>query len=71
MAGNSAHYGAGVAIKAFVAVIVADALDHFANEIVKVDEGVGGDLAQDHYKTGLGGGLTGYTGAGILLKAGI
>ena len=71
LAGNGAHHRAGVAVKALLAAVVADALDHPADEFVEVHESVGGDLAQHHHEAGLGGGFASHTAAGVLLQAGI
>ena len=62
---------AGVAVEALVAAVVADFLDHLAHEIVEVDKGAGGDLAENHDKAGLGGGFACHAAAGVLLEAGI
>ena len=57
------HHAAGVAIKALVRVVVADLVDHVADERVVVHVRLAGDLTGDDDQTGLGHGLAGYAGA--------
>ena len=54
-------------------LLVAESIspDHPAHEFVKVDKGAGGDLAEDHHKTGLGGGFAGHAAARVLIQAGV
>ena len=71
LAGNGREHAAGIAIEALLAAVVADLLDHSADEFVKVDEGVGGDLAEQHHKAGLGGNFAGHPAHRILFETGI
>lgn len=71
LAADGREHGAGVAVEAFFAAVVADLLDHLAHQFIEVDERLGGDLAEYHHKTGLGGGFAGHAAAGVLLQAGV
>ena len=71
LAGNGREHAAGVAVEALFAAVVADLLDHLADQFVKVDEGVGGDLAQQHHEAGLGGHFAGHPAHRILFETGI
>ncbi len=62
---------ASLVVETLGRVIVADILDGVADNLLVVDLCLGGDLAEDHDHTGLGGGLTGNLGEGILSQAGI
>ena len=45
LAGDGGHDRTGVSIETFFAAIVTDVLDHLADQVIKIDKGVGGDLA--------------------------
>ena len=62
---------AGLVVEALVGRVVANVLDGIADNLLVVKVGLGGDLAEDHDHTGLGGGLTGNLGEGVLPQAGI
>ena len=53
---------AGVAVEAFVRMVVADGVDGLADQLRDVDVGRGRDLAGHHDKTGREQGLAGHTG---------
>ncbi len=61
LAGNRGKNGTGVAIEAFGAVVIADFFDHFANQFVKIDKGIGRDFTQNHHHPGFGSRFTGHT----------
>ena len=69
--GDGREHAAGIAVKAFIGGVVADAVDHLAHQVVEVDEGVGGDLSEDHHVAGLGGGLAGHARTRVLGEAGV
>ncbi len=71
LGGNGGENAAGVAVEALLGAVVADTADHLAHELVKVDEGGGGDLAEDHHVAGLGGGFARHARARVLLEAGV
>ena len=71
LGGDGGKHAAGGTVEALFGAVVADAGDDLAHELIEVDEGGGGDLAEDHDVAGLGGGLTCHAGAGVLLEAGI
>lgn len=61
----------GLVVEALGGVIVADVLDGLANNLLVVELGLGGDLAEDHDHAGLGGSLASDLGEGVLGQAGI
>jgi hypothetical protein len=61
----------GLVVEALGGVIVADVLDSVADNLLVIDLGLGGDLAEDHDHTGLGGSLASNLGHGVLSQAGI
>lgn len=61
---------AGLVVEALVGVVVTDLLDGLTDNLLVVDAGVGGDLAEDHDHTGLGSGLTSDLGVGVLAISG-
>ena len=71
LAGNGRKHSAGIAIEALLAAVVPNLLDHPADEFVKVDEGVGSDLAEQHHEAGLGGNFAGHPAHGVLFEAGV
>jgi len=62
---------AALVVEALVTVVVTDLLDGLTDELVVVNDSVGGDLTEHHDHTGLGGGLASYTRVGILSEASI
>ena len=68
---NGDEQVAGLVIEALGGVVVANVLDSITNDLLVVNVGAGGDLAEDHDHAGLGGSLTGDLGEGVLLEAGI
>lgn len=58
-------------VEALGGVIVADVLDGLADNLLVVELGLGGDLAEDHDHAGLGGSLASDLGEGVLGQAGI
>lgn len=62
---------AGLVVEALVGRVVADLLDGIADDLLVVDVGLCGDLAEDHDHAGLGGSLASNLGEGVLLEAGI
>ena len=62
---------AGLVVKAFGGVVVADVLDGIADDLLVVEAGLGGNLAEDHHHAGLGGRLAGDLGEGVIPQAGI
>ena len=65
------EHGAGVAVEAFAAVVIADAGHDAARQLVEVDLGPSGDLAEEHDEARLGGRLAGHARSGILRQAGV
>lgn len=61
----------GLVVEALGGVIVADVLDGLADNLLVVELGLGGDLAEDHDHAGLGGSLASDLGEGVLGQAGI
>jgi len=61
----------GLVVEALGRVIVANVLDCVADNLLVVDLGLGGDLAEDHDHAGLGGSLASDLGEGILSQASI
>lgn len=61
----------GLVVEALGGVIVADVLDGLADNLLIVELGLGGDLAEDHDHAGLGGSLASDLGEGVLGQAGI
>ena len=61
----------GLVVEALGGVVVTDVLDGIADDLLVVELGLGGDLTEDHYHTGLGGGLAGNLGEGVLSQAGV
>jgi hypothetical protein len=62
---------AGLVVEALVGAVVANVLDRIADNFLVVEVCLGGDLAEDHDHTGLGGRLTGDLGERVLPEAGI
>ena len=60
-----------VGVEAVAGVNVADGADGLPGHGLVIDLGGGGDLAADQAEVGGDHGLTGHTGAGILLEAGV
>lgn len=58
-------------VEALGRVIIADALDGLADDLLVVNLGLGGDLAKDHDHAGLGGRLASDLGEGVVGQAGI
>ena len=69
--GDGDLHAAGIAIEALLAVVVADVENDLAHQLIEIDVGAGGDLAQQHDKAGLGGAFARHARHGILLQAGI
>ena len=63
--------GAAVAVKAALAVDIADVTHHLAGDLGDVYVAGGGDLAHDVDHAGGHGGLTGHPGVGVLLDDGV
>lgn len=61
----------GLVVETLGGVVVANVLDGVSDNLLVVEGGLGGDLAEDHDHTGLGGGLASDLGEGVLLEAGI
>jgi hypothetical protein len=61
----------GLVVEALGGVIVTNVLDSVTDNLLVVDLGLGGDLAEDHDHTGLGGSLAGNLGQGVLGQAGV
>ena len=62
---------AGLVVKALGGVVVSDVLDGIADDLLVVDGGSSGDLAEDHDHAGLAAGLAGNAGGLVVLDAGI
>ena len=62
---------AGLVVEALLRAVVANVLDGLTNDLLVVDAGLGGDLAEDHDHAGLGGCLASYLGEGVILEGGI
>jgi hypothetical protein len=71
LAGDGGHHRAGVTVETCAAVVVPDVDHHLTHQLVKVDEGVGGDLAEHHHEAGFGRGFACHPGAGVLRQAGV
>ena len=61
----------GLVVEALLRVIVADVLDGITDDLLVVKASTGGDLAEDHDHTSLGGSLASDLGEGVLRQAGI
>jgi len=66
LSGNGGLDAAGIAVEALAAVIKADIDHNLTDELVEVDESVGGDLAEKQNETGLDRCFAGYASGGIL-----
>lgn len=62
---------ASLVVETLVRAVVANVLDGVADDLLVVEAGLGGDLAEDHDHTGLGRGLASDLGERVLLQAGI
>jgi hypothetical protein len=62
---------ASLVVEALVGRVVADVLDSVSYDLLVVQSGLGGDLAEDHDHSGLGGSLASNLGQRVLGKAGI
>ena len=62
---------AGVAVKAVLGPVIADAADHFPGDLGDVHVAVGADLPHDVDEASGSGGLTGHTAQGILGQDGV
>lgn len=62
---------AGLVVEALVGVVVANVLDGITDDLLVVEAGLCGDLAEDHDHAGLGGRLAGNLGERVLTQAGI
>jgi hypothetical protein len=62
---------ASLVVEALLGRVVADVLDGVTDDLLVVDLGLGGDLAEDHDHAGLGGTLASDLGERVLLEAGI
>ncbi len=71
LAADGGENRAGVAVEALLAAVVADLLDHLADELIEVDECLGGDLAEHHHEAGLGHRFASHPAARVLLQAGV
>lgn len=60
---------AGLVIEALLGVIVTNLLNGFADDLLEVDDGLGGDLTEDHDHASLCGGLAGHLGTRVLSQA--
>lgn len=58
-------------VEALGGVVVANFLDGATNNLLVIEESLGGDLTEDHDHTGLGGGFAGNTGVRVLCEAGV
>jgi hypothetical protein len=63
--------GAGIGVEAVDCVVIADRLHHSANQILKVDVGLGSDLAGDDDEAGAGQGFTGHAAVHIFPQASV
>jgi hypothetical protein len=61
----------GLVVETLGRVIVTDVLDSVTDNLLVVDLGLGGDLAEDHDHAGLGGSLASNLGHGVLGQAGV
>jgi hypothetical protein len=57
---------ATLVVDAVLGVVVADAFDRFARDLLKIDRGPGGDLAGHDHQAGVNQGLGGHTGEFVL-----
>ena len=64
---DGGEHAAGVAVKAALGVVVANVLDHLADDGGDIHIAGGGNLAHDVDDAGGGGGLTGHVSLGVLL----
>lgn len=62
---------AGLVVEALLGRVVANVLDSVTDDLLVVDLGLGGDLAENHDHAGLGGSLASDLGERVLLEAGI
>jgi hypothetical protein len=62
---------ASLVVEALLGRVVANVLDGVTDDLLVVDLGLGGDLAEDHDHAGLGGSLASDLGERVLLEAGI
>ena len=62
---------AGFVVETFGRIVVADVLDGIADNLLVVDTGLCGDLAEDHHHAGLGGCLTSDFGEGVIFQASV
>lgn len=62
---------AGLVVEALGGVVVTDLADGFADDLLEVDLGLGGDFTEDHDHTSLRRGLAGNLGERVLSQAGI
>ena len=60
---------ASFVIEALLRVIITNLLDGVTDDLLEVDPGFGGDLAEHHDHARLGGGLAGDLGGWVLLEA--
>ena len=63
--------GAGVAVEAVLAPVIADVPDHFPGDLGNVHVAGGGDLAHHVDHAGAGGGFAGHAAHGVLLQDGV
>lgn len=61
----------GLVVEALLGIIVADVLDGVTDDLLVVELGLGGDLAEDHDHAGLGGSLASDLGEGVLGQTGV
>jgi len=68
---NGDEHIACLVVEALVGVVVADVLDGVTDDLLVVEVGLGGDLAEDHDHARLSGRLAGNLGERVLPEAGI
>ncbi len=68
---DGGDHGAGVAVKAVLAPVIADVPDHLPGDVGDVHIAAGGDLAHHVDQSGAGRGLTGHAAQGILRQDGV